>query len=55
MSYASFIAAAYIVTLIVLLALVAWVVLDGRRLRRRLANLEERGIRRRSASRESGA
>jgi heme exporter protein D len=49
-SHAGFIAAAYIATAFVLLALVVWIVLDGRAQRRRLADLEARGIRRRSAS-----
>jgi heme exporter protein D len=34
----------------VLLALVVWIVLDGRAQKKRLADLEARGIRRRSAS-----
>jgi heme exporter protein D len=48
-SHAGFIAAAYIATALVLAALVAWVVVDGRAQRKRLADLEARGIRRRSA------
>ncbi len=47
--HAGFIIAAYMVTLVVLVVLVAWIVLDGRLQRRRLAELEARGIRRRSA------
>jgi heme exporter protein D len=50
MSHAGFIAAAYIVTAVVLGLLVLWVIADGRLQRRRLAALEARGIRRRSAS-----
>jgi heme exporter protein D len=50
MSHAGFIASAYIVTAIVLGLLVVWVIADGRLQRRRLAALEARGIRRRSAS-----
>ncbi|HVY21444.1 MAG TPA: heme exporter protein CcmD [Bauldia sp.] len=50
MSHAGFIAAAYVATALVLAALIAWVVLDGRAQRRRLAELEARGIKRRSAS-----
>ncbi len=49
MSHAGFIAAAYIATGLVLVALVAWVIVDGRAQRRRLAELEARGIKRRSA------
>jgi heme exporter protein D len=50
MSHAGFIASAYIVTAVVLGLLVLWVIADGRLQRRRLAALEARGIRRRSAS-----
>jgi heme exporter protein D len=48
-SHAGFIIAAYAVTIAIVLALVAWVLIDGRVLRRQLADLETRGIRRRSA------
>jgi heme exporter protein D len=48
-THAGFIVAAYLVTALVLAGLVGWIVLDGRALRRRLAELEARGIRRRSA------
>lgn len=44
-----FVLAAYGVTGVVVAALVAWVVLDGRRHRRTLAALEAQGVRRRSA------
>ena len=44
-----FIVAAYLVAIIVLAGLIGWVILDGRALKRRLADLESRGIRRRSA------
>ena len=47
--HAGFIAAAYLATAAVLAGLVGWIVADGRILRRRLAALEARGIRRRSA------
>ena len=46
--HAGFIAAAYVTTVVVLLALIAWIVTDGRIQRRRLVDLEARGIRRRS-------
>jgi heme exporter protein D len=47
--HAGFIVAAYLTTAVVLVALVLWIVADGRIQRRRLADLEARGIRRRSA------
>ena len=47
--HAGFIIAAYLVTAVALIGLVVWVLADGRALRRRLAELEARGIRRRSA------
>ncbi len=46
--HAGFIIAAYLVTLVVVVAMIGWIVLDGRLQRRRLADLEARGIRRRS-------
>ncbi len=50
--YAGFILGAYAMGLAVILALLAWVVLDHRRQRRRLAELEARGARRRSKTAE---
>ena len=47
--HGAFIATAYGVTIVVLAGLVAWVVADGRAQRRRLADLEARGVDRRSA------
>jgi heme exporter protein D len=47
-THAGFIAAAYIVTAVGLAGLIAWIVADGRTQRRRLADLEARGIKRRS-------
>jgi heme exporter protein D len=47
--HTGFIAAAYLATVLVLAGLVAWTILDGRAQRRRLAELEARGVRRRSA------
>ena len=47
--HAIFIWSAYAVCVIVLLAIVAWLLADGRRHRRALADLERRGVRRRSA------
>ena len=49
MTHAGFIAAAYLATGLVLAGLFVWIVVDGRTQRRRLADLEARGIRRRSA------
>ena len=49
MSHAGFIVAAYLVTAGVLLALLVWIVADGNTQKRRLAELEARGVRRRSA------
>jgi heme exporter protein D len=46
--HAGFIAAAYIVTAAALLLLVGWIVTDGRAQKRRLADLEAAGVRRRS-------
>ncbi|HWJ71530.1 heme exporter protein D [Kaistia hirudinis] len=48
-NHASFILAAYGATAVIVIALALWIVLDGRAQRRRLAALEARGIRRRSA------
>ncbi|MFD2182598.1 heme exporter protein CcmD [Rhodoplanes azumiensis] len=47
--HAVFIVTSYAVTTIVVVALVLWVWLDGRRQARLLADLEARGVRRRSA------
>jgi heme exporter protein D len=48
-NHGGFILAAYLTTVVVLAGLVGWIAFDGRALRRRLADLEARGIRRRSA------
>lgn len=47
-NHAGFILAAYGVAVLVIAALFAWTVLDGRSQRRQLAELEARGVRRRS-------
>lgn len=47
--HAAFIWASYAAMLLILAAIVIWLVVDGRRLERRLADLEARGIRRRSS------
>ena len=46
--HAGFIIAAYLVTAVVVGVMIVWIILDGRLQRRRLAELEARGIRRRS-------
>ncbi|MDP2619581.1 MAG: heme exporter protein CcmD [Hyphomicrobiales bacterium] len=46
----AFVAAAYAFATVILLLLIVWVVADHRIQRRTLADLEARGIRRRSAS-----
>ena len=46
--HADFIVAAYAVTIFVIAALIAWVVLDYSTQRRILGDLEERGVKRRS-------
>lgn len=45
---AGYIISAYLVTVVVIAGMVGWIVLDGRLQRRRLADLEARGVRRRS-------
>ena len=46
--FAGFIIAAYSITAVVIVSLIAWLVFDGRRQAQTLAALESRGIRRRS-------
>ena len=48
-SHDGFIVAAYVIAVVVLIGVLVWIVLDGRMQRRRLAELEARGVRRRSA------
>lgn len=47
--HAVFIWSSYAVVVAVLASLTAWLVIEGSRLKRRLAKLEARGVRRRSA------
>lgn len=54
LDHAFFIAAAYAAVVIVIGALLAWLVVDGRLQARRLAELEAQGIRRRKAQRSPG-
>jgi heme exporter protein D len=49
-THTGFIIAAYATAVIVVLGLCAWVMLDYRAQRRKLADLERRGVTRRSAS-----
>jgi heme exporter protein D len=49
--HASFIWSAYAIVAVVIGALIAWLVVDGRQQERRLADLAARGVRRRSAGR----
>jgi heme exporter protein D len=51
-AHAGFILVAYLLTAAVLVGLLLWIALDGRALRRRLADLEARGVKRRSAGRQ---
>lgn len=48
--FAGYIVAAYAATALVVGGLVAWLVTDGRKYTRALADLETRGIKRRSAA-----
>jgi len=48
-NHGGFILAAYLVAVVVLCLLVGWIVLEGRALKRQMADLEARGVRRRSA------
>ncbi len=50
--HAAFIIGSYAVVTVVMIGLVAWLILDGRRYRRVLEMLEAQGVRRRS--RQSG-
>jgi heme exporter protein D len=50
--YASFIVASYLVVLVTVMTLIAWIVIDYRRQKRRLSELEASGIVRRSGPTE---
>jgi heme exporter protein D len=50
MSHFAFVTIAYAVTAVVILAMIAWVLLDQRARKQEIADLEARGIRRRSAA-----
>jgi heme exporter protein D len=51
--HAAFIWASYAATALVLVGLATWLVIDGRRQQRLVADLEARGVRRRSAKASS--
>jgi heme exporter protein D len=53
-AHAGFIVAAYAVTLVVVAALIAWVMLDHRAQKRNLARMEARGVARRSERATTG-
>jgi heme exporter protein D len=53
-THAGFIVAAYVVTLAVVAALIAWVALDHRVQKRNLARMEARGVTRRSERASTG-
>jgi heme exporter protein D len=53
--YATFILGAYGAAALIVIAMVAWVVVDHRRQARALADLEARGVTRRSAERTGAA
>ena len=50
-AHTGFILAAYLLTAVVLAGMIVWIALDARTQRRRLAELEAQGIRRRSSGR----
>ena len=53
-NHAGFILAAYGIATLVIVVLFLWIVVDGRSQRRQLAELEARGVRRRSAATSNG-
>lgn len=53
-NHAGFIVASYGLTILVVAVLFAWIVVDGRAQRRQLAELEARGVRRRSSGSTGG-
>lgn len=53
-NHAGFILAAYGIAVLVIAVLFVWIVVDGRAQRRQLADLEARGVRRRSDRRVEG-
>jgi len=53
-NHAGFILAAYGLAILVIAVVFVWIVVDGRAQRRQLAELEARGVRRRSARNADG-
>lgn len=53
MNHALFVGAAYGISAVVIVALVGWILIDQRLRKRELAELEKRGVRRRSARTEA--
>jgi heme exporter protein D len=51
--HAVFIWSSYGIAAVVLTALIVWLIADGRRLKRRLSELEAQGVTRRSQSRDN--
>lgn len=49
-----YVLASYAITLVAMIVIIGWVLLDSRGRQRELKRLEETGIRRRSASRTAG-
>lgn len=54
-AHASFIWAAYALTALVIAALISWLLVDGRRQRTALKDLDARGVRRRSVQDSNGS
>lgn len=52
-NHLDFIVASYVTAIIIIGALIAWVMLDFRAQKRKLANLESRGVTRRGGARHS--
>ncbi|MBO6717514.1 MAG: heme exporter protein CcmD [Rhizobiaceae bacterium] len=53
MTHIFFVSAAYLVSALAIAGLVAWILLDQAARKRELADLEQRGVRRRSADTQS--
>ena len=52
--YTNFIVTSYLVVLVVVVFLMAWIAIDYRRQKQRLSELETEGVRRRSGRRTAG-
>lgn len=53
MSHLAYVTAAYAITVVVLVGLAGWILVDQRSQKRALTDLERRGVRRRSENREA--